>query len=85
MADQSVFIRVFSLLRHLLQKPFDHERGTPLTEQLIRSLDGIYMPGESATLRKDIERILTPMASEPATTTCAMAMALVALCFLLHA
>ena len=60
MADQAVFIRVFSLLRHLLQNPFDHERGTPLTEQLIRSLGGIYMPGESATLRKDIERVLTP-------------------------
>ena len=60
MADQAVFVRVFSLLRHLLQNPFDREPGTPLPEHLIASLAGVYMPGESATLRKDIERVLTP-------------------------
>lgn len=60
MADRTVFVRVFSLLRHLLQNPFDHQKGVPLPEQLIAALGGVYMPGESATLRKDIERVLTP-------------------------
>ncbi|MEB3332745.1 MAG: AAA family ATPase [Synechococcaceae cyanobacterium] len=60
MADRSVFVRVFSLLRHLLQSPFDHQKGVPLPEQLITALGGVYMPGENATLRKDVERVLTP-------------------------
>ena len=60
MADRSVFIRVFSLLRHLLHHPFDCEKGVPLHEHLIRQLDGVYMPGEAGTLRKDVERVLTP-------------------------
>ena len=60
MADRNVFVRVFSLLRHLLQTPFDHQKGIPLPEQLITSLAGVYMPGEAATLRKDVERVLTP-------------------------
>lgn len=60
LADRSVFIRVFSLLRHLLHHPFDSQKGVPLVEHLIATLGGIYMPGESATLRKDVERVLTP-------------------------
>jgi len=60
MADRGVFIRVFSLLRHLLHHPFDAEKGIPLQEHLIRQLEGIYMPGEVATVRKDVERVLTP-------------------------
>ena len=60
LADRTVFVRVFALLRHLLQNPFDHQKGVPLPEQLIAALGGVYMPGESATLRKDIERVLTP-------------------------
>lgn len=60
MADRAVFVRVLSLLRHLLQCPFDHQKGVPLPERLIAALAGVYMPGESATLRKDVERVLTP-------------------------
>ena len=60
MADRSVFIRVFSLLRHLLHHPFDHRKGVPLPEHLIDQLSGVYMPGETSTLRKDVERVLSP-------------------------
>jgi len=60
MADRQVFSRVFTLLRHLLQHPFDRQPGVPLPEHLIAQLQGAYMPGEAATLRKDIERVLTP-------------------------
>ena len=60
MADRSVFIRVFSLLRHLLHHPFDHQKGVPLPEHLIDQLSGVYMPGETSTLRKDVERVLSP-------------------------
>ncbi|WP_186586483.1 AAA family ATPase [Synechococcus sp. A15-28] len=60
MADRSVFIRVFSLLRYLLHHPFNCEKGVRLQEHLISQLGGVYMPGEAGTLRKDVERILTP-------------------------
>jgi hypothetical protein len=60
MADRGVFVRVFSLLRHLLHHPFDCEKGVRLQEHLISQLAGVYMPGETSTLRKDIERVLTP-------------------------
>ena len=60
MADRPVFVRVFSLLRHLLQNPFDHQRGVPLNEQLITSLGGVYLPGERGSLRKDVQHLLTP-------------------------
>ena len=60
MADRSVFIRVFSSLRHLLHHPFDCEKGVTLQEHLISQLGGVYMPGEAGTLRKDVERVLTP-------------------------
>ncbi|MEB3354192.1 MAG: ATP-binding protein, partial [Cyanobacteriota bacterium] len=63
LGDAPVFQRVFALLRHLLQQPFDRAAGTPLQEHLIAELESIpgsYFPGEAATLRKDIERLLTP-------------------------
>jgi predicted kinase len=63
LGDAPVFIRVFTLLRHLLQQPFDRADGIPLHEHLIEQLKGIsgsYLSGETATLRKDIERLLTP-------------------------
>ena len=63
MGDALVFQRVMTLLRHLLQEPFDREPGTPLPDHLIAQLQaipGAYLPGESATLRKDIEKLLTP-------------------------
>jgi predicted kinase len=65
MGDAPVFLRVMTLLRHLLQTPFDHQRrsGISLQEHLIAAtgaIPGGYLPGESATLRKDVEKILTP-------------------------
>jgi len=62
-ADAQVFQRVFVLLRHLLQQPFDRQDGTPLPEHLIAQserIPGAYLPGEAATLRKDLEKLLTP-------------------------
>ena len=63
LADGPVFIRVMTLLRHILKNPFDHQAGTGLGEHLINQLQeipGAYLPGETATLRKDLEKILTP-------------------------
>jgi hypothetical protein len=63
LGDAPVFQRVFTLLRHLLQQPFDREAGTALPEHLIRQIEvipGAYLPGEAATLRKDLEKLLTP-------------------------
>jgi predicted kinase len=65
MGDGPVFLRVMTLLRHLLQMPFDRpaERGANLHQHLIaatESTPGAYLPGETATLRKDLEKILTP-------------------------
>ena len=63
LGDAPVFQRVFTLLRHLLQQPFDRQAGTPLPEHLIAQLEaipGAYLPGEAATLRKDLEKLLTP-------------------------
>ena len=65
MGDAPVFLRVMTLLRHLLQTPFDRQRqsGLTLQQHLISAtgaIPGGYLPGESATLRKDVEKILTP-------------------------
>jgi len=63
LGDAPVFIRVFTLLRHLLQQPFDRSDGIALPEHLIEQLEsipGAYLPGETATLRKDLEKLLTP-------------------------
>jgi len=61
--DAQVFVRVFILLRHLLQQPFDQAEGVPLPEHLIartEAIPGAYLPSEAATLRKDLEKLLTP-------------------------
>ncbi|SBO42699.1 AAA family ATPase [Cyanobium sp. NIES-981] len=61
--DGPVFQRLFTLLRHLLQQPFDHQAGRPLPEHLIErtgAIPGAYLSGEAATLRKDLEKLLTP-------------------------
>ena len=65
MGDGPVFGRVMTLLRHLLQSPFDRDpaKGGNLHQHLIaatETIPGSYLPGESASLRKDIEKILTP-------------------------
>ena len=65
MGDGPVFLRVMTLLRHLLQQPFDRpaERGANLHQHLIAATEvipGSYLNGETATLRKDLEKILTP-------------------------
>ena len=63
LGDAPVFVRVFTLLRHLLQQPFDRAAGTSLPEHLIAQIEtipGAYLPGETATLRKDLEKLLTP-------------------------
>ena len=77
MADRAVFVRVMTLLRHLLQTPFDHPAGAPgpgpgsgsgarpvaIQEHLLEQLAGIpggHGPRELASLRKDIEKTLTP-------------------------
>jgi predicted kinase len=63
LGDAPVFQRVFTLLRHVLQQPFDRAAGIPLPEHLIEQLEtipGAYLSGEAATLRKDLEKLLTP-------------------------
>ena len=63
LGDAPVFARVLTLLRHVLQQPFDRAAGRSLPEHLIAQLEavpGAYLGGEAATLRKDIEKILTP-------------------------
>jgi predicted kinase len=65
MGDGPVFLRVMTLLRHLLQQPFDRpaERGANLHQHLIAAIEaipGAYLSGETATLRKDLEKVLTP-------------------------
>ena len=77
MADRAVFVRVMTLLRHLLQTPFDHPAGAgaagpgsgsgarpvAIQEHLLEQLAGIpggHGPRELASLRKDIEKTLTP-------------------------
>ena len=65
MGDGPVFQRVMTLLRHLLHQPFDRDPTSTLTlhEQLIAAtaaIPGGYLSGETATLRKDLEKLLTP-------------------------
>ena len=77
MADRAVFVRVMTLLRHLLQTPFDHPAGpgapgpgsgsgarpVAIQEHLLEQLAAIpggHGPRELASLRKDIEKLLTP-------------------------
>ena len=65
LGDGPVFIRLFTLLRHLLQQPFDRDPtgGRDLQSHLIEqcsSIPGAYLPNETASLRKDAEKIFTP-------------------------
>ena len=65
MGDGPVFLKVMTLLHRLLQVPFDRpaEHGATLHQHLIaatESIAGAYLPGETATLRKDLEKVLTP-------------------------
>ncbi len=63
LGDGPVFARVFTLLRHVLQQPFDRQDGSDLPGHLIEAMEeipGAYLPGEAATLRKDLEKLLTP-------------------------
>ena len=65
MGDGPVFQRVMTLLRHVLQQPFDHpsSSGASLHRHLIEATSAIpggYLPGEVDTLRKDLEKVLTP-------------------------
>ena len=65
MGDGPVFVRVMTLLRHLLQTPFDRagSKDETLHQHLIaatEAIPGSYLGGETASLRKDIEKILTP-------------------------
>ncbi len=61
--DAAVFVRLATLLRHILHNPFDHRPGVPLGQHLISRMEatpGAYLPGEAASLRKDLEKLLTP-------------------------
>ena len=63
LGDGPVFRRVFTVLRHVLQQPFDRQDGSDLPGHLIEAMEeipGAYLPGEAATLRKDLEKLLTP-------------------------
>jgi hypothetical protein len=64
MGDGPVFVRVITLLRHRLQTPFDRTagKGESLHQHLIaatEAIPGSYQGCETASLRKDIEKILT--------------------------
>ena len=43
MSDRAVFVRVISLLLHLLQHPFAHQKGIALTDHLISELGGLHV------------------------------------------
>ena len=67
-SEKDAFIRVMSLIRYILHNPFDDKRikdennkkGISLHEHYISKLENIYFKEERDTLRKDIEKILTP-------------------------
>ncbi|MEB3360509.1 MAG: AAA family ATPase [Synechococcaceae cyanobacterium] len=65
MGDGPVFQRVMTLLRHIVHYPYQRDPASSLSlhEQLIAAtaaIPGGYLPGEAATLRKDLEKLLTP-------------------------
>lgn len=62
-ADPAVFRRLFTLLRHCVQQPYDAASGEPLHDHLaaeLAAIPGGYLESEGDTLRKDAERILAP-------------------------
>lgn len=70
LADKRVFIRVFTLLRHILKEPFDApssdnstNNGLLLYQHLLESLshiDGSYTANQEAVLRNDLRHLLRP-------------------------
>jgi predicted kinase len=74
LADSAVFRRVFTLLRHILQHPFDAPSGggsvagIPLYQHLIHrlsSLQGSYNADQEAVLRNDLRHLLQPYGFSP--------------------
>ena len=66
-SDKDAFIRIMSLIRYILHNPFDDSRSEEdkiknitLHDYYISKLDNIYFKGDRDTLRKDIEKVLTP-------------------------
>ena len=65
MAEKQVFVRVMTLLRYVLQNPFDYDKenseGLGVHDYYINRLgDSIYGPGETQTFRQDINKVLRP-------------------------
>ena len=63
LADKSLFVRVFTLLRHVLQTPFDRQTDGTLQLHLIerlKDIPGAYQSFDGHNLRKDFENLLTP-------------------------
>ena len=82
LGDSRIFRRVMTLLRHILQEPFDspsptgkgakgHQQGeSSLYGYLIKALediDGSYSSDQKSSLRKDLEELLTPYGLRPKT------------------
>ena len=77
LGDRRTFIRLFTLLRHILQEPFDAPLesssaaaadGTPLYQHLIDRLSdipGSYAPDQEAVLRNDLRHLLRPYGFSP--------------------
>ncbi|MCP9793548.1 AAA family ATPase [Vulcanococcus limneticus] len=82
LGDGRIFRRVFTLLRHILQEPFDAPAPTASGSKGSRSgtekdklyrhlievlgdIEGGYAPGQEASLRKDLELLLTPYGFRP--------------------
>ncbi len=66
-SDKDAFIRIMSLLRYVLHHPFDDSRSEEdkknnitLHDHYISKLENIYFKGDRDTIRKDIEKVLTP-------------------------
>ena len=70
LADKRVFIRVFTLLRHILKEPFDAPStdnstndNSLLYQHLLESLshiDGSYTASQESVLRNDLRHLLRP-------------------------
>jgi len=83
LGDAPVFQRVFTMLRHLLQQPFDCAAGTSLPEHLMarpRPSPAPTPPARRPACARTSRGSSPPTASAAATTTCAMAMALAPPC-----
>ncbi len=75
LADRRTFIRVFTLLRHVLKEPFDapadaakSSDGGPLYQHLIDRLsdiEGSYGPSQQSVLRNDLRQLLRPYGFSP--------------------